>query len=416
MSQYPRQWRICAQNAWPSAPTEMSLTQFHALERCPRQWALQHGDYPDVWDGHGYPGRLHLPALVGSVIHAAIETIAGALARSGCMSLHDPMATQEMQALGGHTAVIQSCTDDVLRRYEGNPRAEPVLEMARATLQSHMPDIRSKVQILLGRLQTERSTTPRWGGNEAGGRIEPQSALQVGIHSEVEMSAEILAWRGKADILMLSESSCEIVDFKTGVRSERHEFQMRVYALLWLRDSTLNPTANPVDKLTLSYLDADLDVPAPTVSSLEALERELDERTKSAVAALDTSPPEAVVDVDSCPYCGVRHLCEEYWGRGVQREPFQMGVKGGRFVDAEITLGDQHGPLSWNATTELAPHVDKSTPVLLRLAPNHYLGHLARQHDRLRILDAVTVADSGEQGQPTVLTLTSTSEAYVVER
>ncbi len=46
--------------------------------------------------------------------------------------------------------------------------------------------------------------------------------------------------------------------------SDDHVFQIRLYAILWLHDSELNPGAVPVTRLTLSYPPEQRDVEFPT--------------------------------------------------------------------------------------------------------------------------------------------------------
>jgi hypothetical protein len=59
-----------------------------------------------------------------------------------------------------------------------------------------------------------------------------------------------------------------------------------VYALFWSRDSELNPTARAVDRLTLSYPVGEVWIDPPTLTELDALERELLARRQAALKAL----------------------------------------------------------------------------------------------------------------------------------
>ena len=411
-----KQWWVSTQTIWPSPPSLMSVSQLHALENCPRQWVLQHGDYPEIWDGHGYPRKLHIPALTGTVVHLTIESVIRALNTAGCCVLDDSLSTRTMQTMGGYTNVVQSCIEHALQSYNNNPRVEPVLQLARTTLHSQIPEIRSKVQVLLRRIYLQRSVKKPVVNKIAKAHTGQQSPLPPGIHPEVDLLAPTLKWCGKADLVIITQSEYEIVDFKTGDYSERHEFQMRVYALLWYNDLILNPTSRLADKLTLSYLGSDIQVPAPDFNSLKVEESELNERTKRAIDSLALNPPKAELDIARCQYCDVRHLCDEYWNLRIAQESARIWTRDTQFLDAEVILSNQHGPLSWSATVEDMASFDKGTPVLLRIPTNHYLTRLAKSQDRLRILDAMASRDTSQQTQSLVLTLSSKSEAYVLDR
>ena len=411
MSKYPPKWCVVRPDNWPICPTEMSVTTLHEIEDCPLKWALEHTDYPEIWDKHGYPTRIHLSSLLGIVSHLCIERIIRELVKAGCSSIYSDGAVAVMRSLGGYTEIIRSCIDRVIVSFQGNPRAEHAVDSLRSSLQSNASDIRSRVQLLLGRvhLNNEKGTTN--GSATGASQVKRQAMLAPAIYPEVKLNARELHWRGRADLLRLYDSSCELIDFKTGDYSEKHEFQMRVYALLWLKDSILNPTSRPIDKLKLCYLQKDVQVPVPSPDSLALLETEISERTQNCIKALSVSPPRPKPNIEKCVFCGVRHLCEEYWQVNVD-DRSTIGPIRDRFVDIEVTLIEQHGPLSWNVIVNAGFNLNASLPALLRLPTNHFLTHLAKPLDRLRILNAGVVLDAGQLPAPTILTLNRISEAY----
>jgi hypothetical protein len=89
----------------------------------------------------------------------ALQTITKAFAQAGCKSLNDTNAVEVMRGLGGYTKVINDCIQRVLRRFAGNPRASPVLEIALRTLNSRIPEIRTKAQTFLGRIKLHGGET-----------------------------------------------------------------------------------------------------------------------------------------------------------------------------------------------------------------------------------------------------------------
>jgi hypothetical protein len=236
--------------------------------------------------------------------------------------------------------------------------------------------------------------------------------LGPGTYLELELRAPGIGWRGRADLVNVSNTNCEILDFKTGARDEKHLFQIRVYALLWSRDAELNPSSRPADKLTLAYEGANVHVDPPTLAELDSLEGELVDRQDAATRALNARPPEARPSVENCRYCAVRQMCEEYWKFPRWEQP-ESDAAESPFVDMEVSVVARHGSSSWDATVEASRYLRAGGPVLLRLATP---GPDLRAHDRIRVLDAhVSEIESGE-GRPAVATLNSASEVFLVQR
>jgi hypothetical protein len=129
-----------------------------------------------------------------------------------------------------------------------------------------------------------------------------------GTFAEVDLRPDNLPWYGRADLLILDDDRCEIVDFKSGRRSDGHLFQIRVYARLWARDRRVNPGGRLPTRLILAYTDGEVEVSAPTAEELDVLEREFEGRTRTALAAAERNPPPAWPTVERCRCCDVRQL------------------------------------------------------------------------------------------------------------
>jgi hypothetical protein len=127
-SNYPPMWKVCLPTVWHSIPTEMSFSHLVAIEECPRRWALESADYPQLWGKHGYPPRINLPSTVGTTIHSVIEIITRALAQEGVLSTRDERAVEILIKLGGLTKLISKSLDKLLHNLENNPRTELVLD------------------------------------------------------------------------------------------------------------------------------------------------------------------------------------------------------------------------------------------------------------------------------------------------
>jgi PD-(D/E)XK nuclease superfamily len=399
--------------SWPDQrhglppPNELSVSSLGEIEACPRRWALASADYPEVWDRRGYPPRLFLGGLAGSVVHSAIRTVTRALARAGCSSLEDANAVAVMRGLGGYTKVINNCVDQVLHRFSGNPRAAPLLEFAVRSLQSRIPKMRAEAQTFLGSVKFHG--WPPTSGVESVRKPRSRIPLGPGTYTELELRAPRIGWHGVADLLMLSTDNCEIVDFKTGSPDESHRFQLRVYALLWSRDSELNPTHRPVDALTLSYQGHEVTVDPPTAAELDALESELVDRRQAAANALNDNPPQARPSVENCNYCVVRHLCEEYWHPATLQVLSAAAPTDSPFADLQITIVGRHGPSSWDGIIEHSRGSGSGKPIVLRTA----LRELQfAKGNRIRVLDAHVPIVTDNEAQAIVATMTQMSEIF----
>lgn len=356
-------WLAAPPSAWPTAPEYISFSALSELEACPRRWALSAAAYPEVWENQGYPRALHAAALEGTVAHLALEMITRALAGRDCPSVKDPSAIAILKELGGFTEVIRQAIDRTLRWYHGNPRAVPAVDRTRRCLTARTAALRSRVQGLLSRVRLE--ARPRTGPAAIRGdnaqHQDLRDELPTGSHSEVHLVVEELGWKGVADLITLSESACEIRDFKTGAPKEDHHLQLRIYAVLWWLDRARNPSGRLADRLVISYDSGDVEVTAPSVSMLEGLRSELGGRRVAAIQTLDVDPPEARPSATTCAYCGVRHLCDAYW-----REPFPPEGHGAWFTDVQLELTAQHGTTSWDGVVESCSGLARGSRILLR--------------------------------------------------
>jgi hypothetical protein len=236
--------------------------------------------------------------------------------------------------------------------------------------------------------------------------------LGPGSYPELELRVPRIGWHGIADLLILSPQSCEIMDFKTGAKHDAHRFQLQVYALLWSRDSELNPEGRLIDKLTISYDNTEVTVDPPTVLELDALEQKLVERRLGAETALSATPPEARPSVDNCRHCSVRHLCDEYWQSATLQAFTAVAPTETSFKDLQITIVARHGPTSWDGIINQSKDTDSGKQVLLRTNNGSEL-HFSKG-DQIRVLDAHLSNDSDDDNLPIVATMSATSEVFIL--
>lgn len=399
-------WRVFIPTTWPDPPAEMSVSTHAEIDECPRRWALGAAQYPDIWNGRGYPPKLQAAALAGSVVHLALELITKQLTHAGVPSLNDPSATQVLRELGGYTRVVEDCVERILKRFNDNPRALALMEHAQRTLRGQVPTLRARVQSMLARLRLRKGTPPAPTTPTVETAGPPtRSPLTKGTHPEVKVRAKSIRWKGKIDLLVLTDDACEITDFKTGAADQAHEFQVRVYAVLWRLDDDLNPSGRIVDRLVLAYEGQNVEVVPPSQQEIDALGRDLLARQEASEAALATRPPAARPAPETCRYCGVRQLCDAYWA-----EPTQAVSEDGRFGDIELKITGRHGPTSWDAVVMRARNIPAKTPALLRLQqPDEFT-----TGTRVRVLDGALARDPEDDAAPAIVTLTALSEAYRV--
>jgi hypothetical protein len=303
-----------------------------------------------------------------------------------------------------------------LERLSGNPRFDRVREHVESELRARLPRLRELVQLLLARIEMH----PRPSRASRDGGPQPQrTPLGAGSHSEVELSVEDLGWMGKADLISVGDDICEIADFKTGNHDEEaHAFQLRLYALLWSRDAVVNPEGRLANRLRVIYGGTDVEVPAPSHAELASLAEEARSRRESALDALSTRPPKATPSVDSCRYCGVKQLCDEYWSQATQEVlERDRTAQDGPWRDVEVEVGARHGPNSWDGRVVIGAGLAKGAAVLLRFSATDTTAQaILAISKRVRLIGAV-VSKPGDSPLDTplpILALGAWSELFKV--
>ncbi len=398
-------WRVVRPDKWPDPPTRFSYSALKEIETCPRRWALARGDYSASLGRKGYPRKPRKGTLAGEVAHLALQKIAMALQAAGCVGPDDPAVVAALRGLGGLSAVLESCAVEVMGAAASNPRVAHRMEHLRSDLIRRLPELRHVVQ---GALQRIFGVTPpivpihRWETRSAEG--SKREALQPGFHAEVELAPRQLPWVGWADVIKLTAESCEIIDYKTGVEEPAHFEQLRIYALLWLRDEELNPERRPATNLTVVYPGTTYTVAPPSPSEIKDLEDELERRADTGRAALLGRPPRASVGADACRFCDVKHLCDDYWtplGQQLVREASLPAV---RSVQVEVL--EPRGAHSWTVVVDLDPYLAAGTRALLTAQEMLSL----KEGHSIRLVDA-WIPDQTEDGLPAIR-LGSNSEIY----
>jgi CRISPR/Cas system-associated exonuclease Cas4 (RecB family) len=397
---------------WPTLPEWMSFYRLLEIERCPRRAALRTANYPDLWGRHGYPPKLRLSNLLGQVVHSSVRTISTNLANAGCRSASDARAVSLLTQWGGLTQLIRKSLEDVLNEQSTNPRGIAVRRALHEALDRRIPAMREQVQITLGRLPLSASVSaPRDKSKPAA--VDSRS---LKTHTELELRSPALHWVGVADYVSVSEDHCAIIDFKTGEPDDEHKFQIRIYALLWANDQRFNPARVLADKLTLSYGNQRIDVPAPQEHELEDLNQTLADRTETARNVMRAQPPQAKPSLENCTFCDVRHLCGTYWTQETQRQLSEHLSHTTEYTDLQLRNISRQSVKSWKAVVSSSSTLPKDAPVILRTSVfdssiDQFLS--ANPAKELRLLD-VRLNNTPADGSPAILTASDRTEGFLV--
>jgi hypothetical protein len=393
---------------WPIPHETLSYTTLREIEKCPRCWALSHAAYPDIWEKNGYPQIPSVPAVFGTIVHRAVESITRELIETGCESTEDPCLVQILRSHGGWSKILMSLVDEVLPEKNHNPRLDKRYGILRAKTSSQVPKMRETAQNILRRIDLGCSQKRNSGKTKS-------KALKFGSYSEVYLESSDIQFHGRIDLIKITEDGCVIIDFKTGHRCTEHELQVQIYALLWWLDTNHNPTRKRATKLGLSYKNGDVWLEGPSEDKLRHLKSKLIERASQARMSLTCEPPEIKPALETCSFCLVRHLCNEYWA-GTNQQNHRANGQTFEFVDIEARIERRHGPRSWDAKVNVAPGLQHDETILVRMDAHHeVLEYCYATNQKIRMLNChpADAVMNNEEG-PKVIYLNNASEVFIV--
>ncbi len=344
-------WVAQEPREWPTPPGRFSFSSLSEIDSCPRRWALENANYPELWPGRGYPTRPSVQQLCGEVVHLALNEVTQRLADAGATEPANVVPV--LRSMGGLSQLVLDCIARVLSPLKANPRVRERVEATGAKLAQHDPALRLEVQAALSVVWR----CPEDGTAQTGhrGQGDQQRALGHGQHPEVWLAPESLPMVGRADLIRLDSRECEIVDYKTGGPDPSHTEQLREYALLWARDRVLNPDGRLATDLVVLYGTDIHRIPGPSESELARVEEDVRTRCKRAAERLLAIPPPANVATDNCRYCDVKHLCSPYWSS--MRSDEECGDVPSRFTSLQALVLSRKGERLWNVTIEKGPHL-----------------------------------------------------------
>jgi len=207
--------RHSRQQAWPSLPEYLTYSTLREFEACPRRWHVGGRFIPKLWRAR-VPARLTSPGLPAQCVHDVIDRITRALVKAG---VHNS-DTRGCSGDARYGRLLHGCSRNRrthVASYTANPRA------------GSAPRCRSSdPSISIPRLAPpERSTIDECSDypGDVAASIDVRSAseyqptrrpLGSGAHSEVEVIAKEIKWKGQIDLLTISEVGSEIRRFQDG--------------------------------------------------------------------------------------------------------------------------------------------------------------------------------------------------------
>ena len=381
----------------PEPPHHWSFSTLKEVELCPRRYIFGHSDYPDLWQGLGYPQKPNPAALFGDVVHDALERVIRGLVKAGCTSANSEAGFAVLQELGGYTAVAEAALARRLQRLDGNPRVSPEQrDRLEQLMEQRIPEARTAVQGYLQRMTLVPSPAP--GGGTV--PLRRRRALGPGSHPEAELQADGLRIKGRIDLLTITEAKVDITDHKTGAEDPGHLDQLRFYATLWDRDDVANVGRTPLGTLTASYPTAEVSTPAPDADELVTLAEAMSTRVAAADGQL-AAPVPAATPGEHCGVCAVRNLCDRYWEDVI---PDPASLADGTWFDFEGVVGQQNGSKSWWL---LDPTTGERHLLLRTTSPQPLV-----TGERLRLLGIRREVDPEDESVAALFT--SSSEGFVV--
>ena len=402
-------WKVRTPSKPSTGPEWMSYSFLAEAEKCPRAAFLKYSDYEELWDKPGYPQRPNAAAVAGSVVHSAAERILRQLIADGVSTTRSTAAAQSMRSLGGFSAVLSSAFEKAVEKEAANPRFTEFEVTLRKQIEARMPRMREALQeVLTDRQLLASPSSVEWASAPRRGDHQRRS-LSPGIHFEVDLRDTILMWKGRVDMLALSEEGCSISDIKTGQPDDSHRLQLQIYALLWSADSDLNSRKMPVISLQIGYGAGVIAVEVPTQDESSALRADLLKRTLEIRQELSLPLVPAKPCPSNCGYCQVKLLCDDFWITAPT-----MASPSDRFRHIELILDRRESDSVWVATTTSLKIDSQKTEVFIK-RPSQGVAFWAELEPgfTLRLTDAMITY--GQPDEKPLISITAFTEPLLIQ-
>lgn len=336
-------WKVRAPTRRASMPEWMSFHYLREAESCPRACALRHAHYDQLWNRSRYPSKPAVTAVTGIIVHTAAALIIKEMMNDGVASAKEAKAMGTLRRLGGYSAILSGILEGMLKEEADNPRFQQFAAPFARLLLSKIPRMRESLQELLRdqswTLRASNGSSMNSGVTSSGETI--RRPLKDGTYFEVELRDVGIKWKGRLDIITISDKNCAISDLKTGSPSEEHVEQLLVYSVLWNGDRERNPNCLPIERMNLCYGGNSIAVIVPPDARVSELRKELHERTVKVTSELGQDPVIAMPSSETCRFCQVKLLCNDYWYSSACGQIEQ-------YRDLVLKLISPHGDSLWS--------------------------------------------------------------------
>jgi PD-(D/E)XK nuclease superfamily len=401
-------WKVRTPSKPTLGPEWMSYSFLTEAEKCPRAAFLKYSEYGQLWDRPGYPQRPNAAAVAGSVVHSAAETILRRLTADGVSTTRSTAAAQSMRRLGGFSAVLSSAFEKAVEKEADNPRFRNFELALRKQIEARMPRMREALQEILADRQLLSAPVSVPSPSAAPSTKHQGRSLSLGTHFEVDLRDKVLMWKGRVDMLNLSEEGCSIFDIKTGQPDDSHRLQLQIYALLWSADLDLNPDKTPITSLQIGYGAGVLAIDVPSQDESSALRADLLKRTLQTRQGLSLPVVPAKPCLSNCGHCQVKLLCDAFWV-----SLLTMASPADRFRHIELILTRQESDSVWVATTtSLRADCQKSEVFIKKPSDGGSFWSELQPGVKLRLTDAMVT--HGQSDEKPLISITAFTEPLLI--
>jgi len=287
-------WTILSPCSPPDINEWWSHTRLEELRSCPKRWWLRHSRYPN-WQDHPYPNATGKATILGRVTHALVEEFADFIKTTGKENISGNDLSTLFKKFSARSRVPKLAEKEVTLEREKNPR-----------FFTKSKSVSISIQQCLNAFKRIILTTPieQFGSSHGGGETTKRLGRRIS-GSEVRLQSDKFHVYGVIDGIV-GET---ILEFKTGSRSESHIRQVELYALLYFHVVGKSPKI-----CKIVYTDGGPSEEfSPDLDRLKAIEHDVRGLLERARLYSEAGSAPAMPDSESCKWCPVRHMCDEYW-------------------------------------------------------------------------------------------------------
>jgi CRISPR/Cas system-associated exonuclease Cas4 (RecB family) len=398
-------------------PACYSHTGLAQIENCPRRWWLLHSKYDELMGW--YPEPVSSGAMVGSIVHAALEHFSMEFAQSRMRE--GSSGIKEFRRRFPIREFVRQTRKRLLDEARANPRAQLAMLETNVSVDGCISLFKDLVRQSYGKPALESAVVLQNDLREAKSPAESGKKGLVGqsrrkdvpfpaILPEVELRLDDPPVRGKIDLVVTAIDGDTLIEYKTGERRPEHEKQSQLYAFLWWAT-----TGRLARERQLLYPNQNVvKLGGMTQSGLQQEEKALKARVAWAKKEIASKLPGAHIEEQRCRSCTVRQLCEEYWTaketaasrwvwNGANQAMPAMGSIEWRDLEMELARTERlaEGFMVRGQT-------EKGTKQIVCKMPPQFRASTTSSYKRVRLLNVGLVPD----GEVTRVIWSSASEAF----